>query len=124
MRTRVTDLEGIVTRLGEDVASSHKRMEDMMWMILYNQGQKLPTAIHDTTEPSSLEQVNLSKAHEYQTYTKPSTRCVIKISCLFLSGMLFVVTSEMSTSTFAWTFALTDCDVSRFVWTSFETKQY
>ena len=45
-------------------------------------------------------------------------------SYVFSSGMLFVVPSEMSTSTFAWTFALTDCDVSRFVWTSFETKQY
>jgi hypothetical protein len=53
MRTRVTDLEGSVTRLGENVAASHKRMEDMMRMILQNQGQKHPTAIDDMTEPSS-----------------------------------------------------------------------
>jgi hypothetical protein len=53
MRTRVTDLEGNVTRLGENVAASHKRMEDMMWMILQNQSHKNPTAIDDMTEPSS-----------------------------------------------------------------------
>jgi hypothetical protein len=53
MRTQVTDLEGSVTRLGENVAASHKRMEDMMRMILQNQGQKHPTAIDDMTETSS-----------------------------------------------------------------------
>ena len=49
----MTDLEGSVARLGENVADSHKRMEDMMRMILQNQGQKHPTAIDDMTEPSS-----------------------------------------------------------------------
>ena len=53
MRTRVTDLEGSVKSLGEDVAASHKRMEDMMRLILQNQSQKFPPAIDDTTEPSS-----------------------------------------------------------------------
>ena len=36
MRTRVTDLEGSVTSLRENVAASHKRMEDMMRLILQN----------------------------------------------------------------------------------------
>ena len=49
MRTRVTNLEGSATRLGENVAASHKRMEDMMRMILQNQGQKHPTAIDNIT---------------------------------------------------------------------------
>ncbi len=49
MRTRVTDLEGSVKSLGEDVAASHKRMEDMMRLILQNQSQKFPPAIDDTT---------------------------------------------------------------------------
>jgi hypothetical protein len=53
MRTRVTDLEGSVTRLGENVAASNKRMEDMMRMILQNQSQKHPTNIDSMTEPSS-----------------------------------------------------------------------
>ena len=34
MRNRVSDLEGSVTRLDENMAASHKRMEDMMRMIL------------------------------------------------------------------------------------------
>jgi len=34
MRTRLTDLEGSFKCLGENVAASHKRMEDMMRMIL------------------------------------------------------------------------------------------
>ena len=53
IRTRVTDLEGSVTRLGDNVAASHKRMEEMMRLILQNQGHKNPTSIGDTTEPSS-----------------------------------------------------------------------
>ena len=53
MRTRVTELEGNVTRLGENVATSHKRMEDMMRKILHNQGQKHPNTISDMIEPSS-----------------------------------------------------------------------
>ena len=53
MRTRVTDLEGSVTRLGENVAASHKRMEEMMRMILHNQSLKLQANIDSMTEPSS-----------------------------------------------------------------------
>ena len=53
MRTRVSDLEGSVTRLDENMAASHKRMEDMMRMILQNQGQKHPIALDNITEPSS-----------------------------------------------------------------------
>jgi hypothetical protein len=53
MRTRVMELEGSVTRLGENVAASHKRTEDMMRMILQNQSQKHPTNIDSMTEPSS-----------------------------------------------------------------------
>jgi hypothetical protein len=52
IRTRVTDLEGTVTRVGENVAASHKRIEEMMLLILHIQGQKNPTSIGDTTEPS------------------------------------------------------------------------
>ena len=40
VRTRVMDLEGTVTCLGEDVAPSHKRMEEMMQKILQNQSHK------------------------------------------------------------------------------------
>jgi len=53
IRTRVTDLEGSVTRLGDNVAVLHKRIEDMMRMILQNQSQKHPTNIESMTEPSS-----------------------------------------------------------------------
>jgi hypothetical protein len=55
IRTRVTDLEGSVARLGENVAASHKRMEDMMRTILQNQSQsqKQPPDIVSMTEPSS-----------------------------------------------------------------------
>lgn len=57
VRTRVSDLEGTVTRLGENVAASHKRMEDMMRKILQNQGQKQVHAGEDTMEPSSSAQM-------------------------------------------------------------------
>ena len=57
MRTRVTDLEGSVTRLGADLTASHKRMEDMMRTFFQNQGQKHPTAIDDMMEPSSSAQM-------------------------------------------------------------------
>ena len=40
VRTRVSDLEGIVTCFGENMGASHKHMEDMMRKILRNQGQK------------------------------------------------------------------------------------
>jgi hypothetical protein len=53
IRTRVTDLEGSVTRLGDNVVASHKRMEDIMRMILQNQSQKHPANIDSVTEPSS-----------------------------------------------------------------------
>ena len=53
VRTRVSDLEGSVTRLGVSVEASHKRLEDMMRIILQNQGQKHGNAGEDTTEPSS-----------------------------------------------------------------------
>ena len=49
MRTRVSDLEGSVTRLDKNMAASHKRMEDMMRMILQNQGQKHPIALDNIT---------------------------------------------------------------------------
>ena len=38
---------------GDNMAASHKRMEDMMRLILQNQGQKHPTPIDNITEPSS-----------------------------------------------------------------------
>ena len=69
----------------------------------------------------SPEQVIMSKTHEYQTYTKPSHHCFFEFSLMFSFGMLFIMASEMLTSTFAWTFVLIDCNVRRFVWTSFET---
>ena len=53
VRTRVSDLEGSVTRLGENVAASHKRLEDMMQLILQNQGKKHANVGEDITEPSS-----------------------------------------------------------------------
>lgn len=53
VRTRVMDLEGTVSRLGEDVAASHKRMEEMMQKILLNQSHKEGHAGEETTEPSS-----------------------------------------------------------------------
>ena len=34
VRTRVSELEGSITRLGENVTASHKRLEDMMQLIL------------------------------------------------------------------------------------------
>jgi hypothetical protein len=57
IRTRMTDVEGSVTRLGENVAALQKRMEDMMRMILQNQSQKHPSAIESLTEPSSSAQI-------------------------------------------------------------------
>ena len=39
VRTRVSDLEGNVTCLGDNVTLSYKRLEDMMRLILHNQGQ-------------------------------------------------------------------------------------
>ena len=75
MRTRVMDLEGSVTQLGENVAASHKRMEDMMRMILQNQAHKHPTAIDDMTEPSSsvkmLETSALTSTTEELTMLAP-----------------------------------------------------
>jgi hypothetical protein len=53
IRTRVTDLESSVTRIGENVAALHKRMEDMMRMILQNQSHKHPPIIDSMTEPTS-----------------------------------------------------------------------
>jgi hypothetical protein len=49
VRTRVSDLEGSVQHLGENVAASHKRLEDMMRKIL----QKHGNAGEDTTKASS-----------------------------------------------------------------------
>ena len=57
VRTRVSDLEGTVTRLGENVAASNKRMEEMMRKILQNQGRKQVHAGEDTMEPSSSAQM-------------------------------------------------------------------
>jgi hypothetical protein len=57
VRTRVSDLEGTVTRLGENVAASHKRMEDMMRTIMQNQGLKQVHAGEETMEPSSSAQM-------------------------------------------------------------------
>jgi hypothetical protein len=57
VRTRVSDLEGTVTRLGENLAASHKRMEDMMQKILQNQGKKQGNAGEDMMEPSSSAQM-------------------------------------------------------------------
>lgn len=57
VRTRVMDLEGTVTRLGEDMAASHKRMEEMMQKILLNQSHKEGHAGEETTEPSSSQQM-------------------------------------------------------------------
>jgi hypothetical protein len=57
VRTRVLDLEGTVTRLGEKVDALHKRMEDMMQKILQNQGQKQVHVGEDTMEPSSSAQM-------------------------------------------------------------------
>ena len=53
----MSDLEGTVTHLGEDVAASHKRIEDMMQKILQNQGQKQGNTGEDTTEPLSSAQM-------------------------------------------------------------------
>ena len=57
VRTRVSDLEGTVTRLGENVAASHKRMEDMLQKILQHQGAKEVLAGEHTVEPSSSAQI-------------------------------------------------------------------
>lgn len=53
VRSRVSELEGSVTRLGEDMTASHKRLEDMMQLILLNQGKKHANTGEDITEPSS-----------------------------------------------------------------------
>ena len=53
VRTRVSELEGSVTRLGENMSASHKRLEEMMQLILQNQGKKHANAGEDITEPSS-----------------------------------------------------------------------
>jgi hypothetical protein len=71
-----------------------------------------------------LEQVTWSKTHEYQTYKKPSPHYKKKISFMLSSGMLFVVSSALSTCTFRWTSTLTDYNYCRTQRTSFETKQY
>ena len=61
MRTRVTDLEGSVTSLRENVAASHKRMEDMMRLILQNQTQKHTANVDSVTEPlSSAKMLDIS----------------------------------------------------------------
>ena len=53
VRTRMADLEGSITRLGENVVASQQRREEMMRMILRNQGQKQLNAGEDMIEPSS-----------------------------------------------------------------------
>ena len=72
----------------------------------------------------SLKQVTLSKTHEYQTYLIPYPRCIKKFSFMFTLGMLFIVSSALSTCTFGWTSDFTDCNYCRTQQTSFETKQY
>lgn len=62
VRTRVSDLEGSVQRLGENVAASHKRLEDMMRTIMQNQGQKTLNACEDTTGPSSSAKIVVTSA--------------------------------------------------------------
>jgi hypothetical protein len=53
VRTRVSELEGGLTRLGETMTASHKRLEDMMQLILQNQGKKHANIGEHITEPSS-----------------------------------------------------------------------
>ena len=51
VRTQVADLEGSVTRLGQNVAASQQRLKEMMRMILRNQGQTHSNAGEDMTQP-------------------------------------------------------------------------
>ena len=53
VRTCVSELEGSVTHLGESMSASHKRLEEMMQLILQNQGKKHANIGEDITEPSS-----------------------------------------------------------------------
>ena len=62
VRTRVSDLEGSLHSLGENVAASHKRLEDMMRTILQNQGQKHLNACEDTAGPSSCAKMMVTSA--------------------------------------------------------------
>ena len=62
VRTRVSDLEGSVQRLGENVEASHKRLEDMMRTILQNQGQKQVNVCEDTIGPSSSAKMMVTPA--------------------------------------------------------------
>lgn len=81
VRTRVSDLEGSVQRLGENVAASHKRMEEMMRMILQNQSQKHQTAMDNITEPSSSAKMLDTSALTSTTTTAELTTVAHKQTC-------------------------------------------
>ena len=65
----------------------------------------------------SLEQVTLSKNHEYISFMKPFSLCKKNFVFVLSSNMLFFVTCALSTCTFALTSALTDYNVSQLVQT-------
>ena len=47
IRTRVSDLEYTVNRLGDDMATSHKWLEEMMQILLHKGGSKEVDAYDD-----------------------------------------------------------------------------
>ena len=54
IRTRVSDLECSVNRLGDDMAASHKRMEEMMQSLLHKVGSKESNACDDMQAQASV----------------------------------------------------------------------
>lgn len=72
VRTRASELEGSVTRLAKNVTASHKRLEDMMQLILQNQDKKHANVGEDITEPSSSAKM-LDTSAMTSTTAEPTT---------------------------------------------------
>lgn len=86
VRTRITDLEGNVARLGENVSASHKRLEEMLRQLLQNRGTKETTAAEDVIEPSSS-----TKVVETSGLTSTTTEAWTVVQKDFLLPMLHPV---------------------------------
>ena len=59
-------------------------------------------------EIQSLEQVTMSKTHEYQAHKKPSHCRTKELTFLFSMGMMLVMSIAVSTCALRWTSGLTD----------------
>ena len=68
-------------------------------------------------ENVSLEQVTSSKTYEYISFMKPFSLAKQDFVLVLSSDMLFCCDMCVVDMTFAWTSALTKCNVSQIVWT-------